>query len=311
MRCLIVDEMHANIVPGLEELGIQVDYQPNIQRKEILQCIGLYQGLILRSKTFIDSEILKEASQLKFVARAGAGKDNIDEQALEKMEITLINAPEGNRDTLAEHTIALILSLTNNIVKSDTEVRAKQWKRIENRGEELKGKTVSIYGYGNMGQAVAERLPAFGVKILAYDKYKSGFSNSNCTEADIDQIFGETDILTLHLPLTSETRNLVDGPFLNKFKKPIYLINTSRGEILSLKALTYHLEKNTVKGVGLDVLANEKLETLTPEEEKTFAYLAGSSKTIITPHIGGWSKESYQRINEVLIAKIKELFFQN
>ena len=309
MRCLIVDEMHAGIVPGLEKLGIQVDYQPNIQRKEIIQCIGLYQGLILRSKTNIDSEILSKTTQLKFVARAGAGTDNIDEQAMEKMGITLINAPEGNRDTLAEHTIALILSLTNNIVKSDTEVRKKQWKRSENMGDELKGKTVAIYGYGNMGQAVAKRLPAFEVNILAYDKYKSGFSNSTCKEADIDQIFSQADILTLHLPLTSETQNLVNRSFLNKFKKPIYLINTSRGEILSEKALMYHLEKNNIKGAGLVVLANEKLETLTPEEEKTFAYLSGSPKTIITPHIGGWSKESYKRISEVLIAKIKVLFF--
>jgi D-3-phosphoglycerate dehydrogenase len=297
--------MHPSIAPALEGLGLEVDYFPEINQSEILQIIGTYEGLIVRSKVSVDKTFLDQAPNLKFVARAGAGTDNLDTDELETRGIKIINAPEGNRDTLAEHTVGLFLSLLNKIHLASHEVKSLQWNREANRGEELMGKTVAIFGYGNMGQAVAHRLKSFGVEIIAYDKYKNEIAEDFVRLVPLKTIFNKTDVLSLHIPLTQETRHLVNETFIQKFKKPFYLINTARGEIVSLKALKYYLDQNAILGAALDVLENEKFDALNTIEMEILKEIINSRKIIITPHIAGWSHQSYVRINEVLINKIK------
>lgn len=305
MKCIIIDKMHPSIGPALEGLGLEVDYFPEINQSEILQIIGTYEGLIVRSKVSVDKTFLDQAPNLKFVARAGAGTDNLDTDELETRGIKIINAPEGNRDTLAEHTVGLLLSLLNKIHLASHEVKSLQWNREANRGEELMGKTVAIFGYGNMGQAVAHRLKSFGVEIIAYDKYKNKIAEDFVRLVPLETIFNKTDVLSLHIPLTQETRHLVNETFIQKFKKPFYLINTARGEIVSLKALKYYLDQNAILGAALDVLENEKFDALNAIEMEILKEIINSRKIIITPHIAGWSHQSYVRINEVLINKIK------
>lgn len=308
MKCLIVDYMYDNIEQLLTEAGMDADYQPEISRKGIMEIIGNYEGMIIRSKTRVDAELIAGAQKLKFVGRAGAGIDNLDEELLKSRNIKIINAPEGNRNALGEHCIALLLSLLNNIVKADREVRQGIWDREGNRGYELSGRTVALLGYGNMGMFFARKLKAFDCEVLAYDKYKTGFEDGFVRVASMEEIYERADIFSLHVPLTRETYGLVDYDYLNRFKKNIYLINTSRGEVVPLRGLCQALENGRVIGAGLDVLENEKLDKFNEEDQKLFHFLVNSNKTILTPHVAGWSYESYEKINRVLVDKIKAEF---
>lgn len=304
---LIVDEMHPSIVPMLEKAGFSVDYEPAIRAADVPGRMAEYAGLVVRSKLVIDADFLDRAGQLRFIARAGAGMDQIDTKAAEKRGVVLLNAPEGNQDALAEHAMGMILTLFNKLRLADAQVRQGVWNREANRGYELKGKTVAIIGYGFMGQAFAQRLASFDCKVIAYDKYKRGFSSSIVEEASMEEIFVEADVVSLHLPLTSETRSWVNDQFLQRFRKPFWLINTARGEIVSLQALVDAVNSGKVMGAALDVLENEKLETLTPEQKSAFDALIAMPNVLLSPHVAGWSFESYERINKVLVDKINRL----
>ncbi|CAN5243968.1 2-hydroxyacid dehydrogenase [soil metagenome] len=305
--CLIIDQMHHEIVPMLEKIGYVAHYKPEISREEIIKIIGKYTGLIVRSKIQVDSEILEAAKNLKFIARAGAGLDQIDLEEVHERNIFILNAPEGNRDAVAEHTLGLILSLTNKISLGNSQIKQGIWNRTSNRGIELMGKTVSLIGYGNMGQAVAKRVVLFGCKVLAFDRYKSGFTSEFVVESKMEQIFAETDILSLHIPLTPETREMVNDQYFRQFKKAIYIINTARGEILKLDALKRAIEEGKVLGAGLDVLENERISPELISQDSTLDFLIKSEKVIFTPHVAGWSVESYLKINHVLVSKIAVL----
>jgi D-3-phosphoglycerate dehydrogenase len=305
--CLIIDKTHESIVPLLEGIGYEADYRPDIQREELMQIIGKYVGLIVRSKTNIDKALIEKASRLKFVARAGAGVDQIDVEVLQSRHIHLLNAPEGNRDALAEHAMGMLLCLLNKIHWADQQVRKGIWDREGNRGVELMGKTVALIGYGFMGQAFARRLSGFGVQVLAYDKYRQNYGDAYAREASMEQIFEQTDILSFHIPLTTETQHMVDVSYLNSFKRNIYLINTARGEIIKLEVLVKMLESGKLKGAVLDVLENEKLNRLTPSQQAAFNKIIQSERVIFTPHVAGWTYESYEKINRVLASKIKLL----
>lgn len=304
---LIADEMHLSLMPMLEKLGYEPDYQPKITRVEIIEKLNNYVGLIIRSKTFVDAELLQNAKQLKFIGRAGAGLDLIDIDYVELKNIALFAANEGNRVAVAEHVLGMTLCLMNNILIADREVRNGIWQREKNRGYELMGKTVGIIGYGNNGSETAKRFKAFGCKILAFDKFKKEFSDGIVDESTMERIFEEADILSLHIPLTSESNKLVNAEFLTKFSKNIVLINAARGEIVSLSDLAESIESGKVRGVCLDVLENEKLQKLTDEQKVVFEKLTASERVIFTPHIAGWTFESYVKINEVLIEKISGL----
>lgn len=305
VKVLIADEMHLSLMPMLESIGLQPDYQPLIKRDAIIEILKNYEGLIIRSKTTVDKELLAHATNLKFIGRAGAGLDLIDTEETQRLGIEIFAANEGNRVAVAEHVIGMLLTLMNKIHLADRQVRQGVWLREENRGDELMGKTVGILGYGNNGKATAERLKAFGCRILAFDKFKSDFSDEFVEESTMQQIFEEADILSLHIPLTNETLKMVNTAFINQFHKKIYFINAARGEIVVLDDLVEALENGKVKGACLDVLENEKLSKLTPQQKTTFDKLASSNRVILTPHVAGWTHESYIRINEVLIEKIK------
>lgn len=291
----------------LKRIGYEADYRPDISRDEIKSVIRNYSGLIIRSKTTVDDDLVEEKGALQFIARAGAGIDQLDINALAKREITVLNAPEGNKDALGEHAVGLVLSLLNKINIADSEVRHWKWLREKNRGYELQGKTVGIVGYGNMGSSFARKLSGFDCKVIAFDKYRAYPLDEYALGVSEEVLFHETDILSLHVPLNQETHFLVDEDYLGSFRKPIFLINTSRGQVLSLPALEAFMKSGKVLGAGLDVLQNENLESMNAEEKEGFEYLIHSERTVLTPHVAGWSYESYQKINRVLCEKIAAL----
>ncbi len=304
MKVLIIDQMHPSIVPLLENEGFEVHYKPQISRKEILKCIQHYHGLVIRSKTPMDMALLENADKLKFIARAGAGLDNIDLDFLESKGVALHHAPEGNRDAVAEHVMGMLLAFFNQLSQADAQVRRGIWDREGNRGIELAGKTVGIIGYGNMGEALAKRLRGFGVKILAYDKYKKGFGNHWVEECSLETIQEEVDIVSLHIPLTMETKNMFTPTLIDGFHKPFYLINTARGELIKFDTLNEALQNKKIKGALLDVLENEKLQTLSASQKLSFQRLTQRDNVMFSPHVAGWTFESYEKINQVLVAKI-------
>lgn len=306
-KCLIIDQMHESFISMLKEIGWEASYQPDISRDEIKRIHHHYSGLIVRGKTRIDDDLLGDHPTITFVGRAGAGVDNLDLDYLSKKNIKVIHAAEGNRDAVGEHTVGILLSLLRNISRADQQVRSHIWKREENRGTEIMDKTVGIVGYGNMGRAFAKRMSGFGCKVLAYDKYISGFSDSCVEEVDMQRLFEEADMISLHIPLTSETKGMVNRDYLSRFKKDIVLINTSRGEIVVQRDLAEHLKTGKVKGAALDVLENERLAELTPSEREIFNILVQQTNVIFTPHIAGWTVESHRKINVALINKIKAL----
>lgn len=304
---LIVDEMHPSIIPLLEKEKFIVAYEPQISVDEVRERVHEYSGLVVRSKLVIDKEFLDRCVKLEFIARAGAGMDQIDVKAAEKKGIYLMNAPEGNQDALAEHTVGMILTLFNKLHTADSQVRNRVWDRERNRGTELGGKTVAIIGYGYMGEAFIRRLTSFGCKVIAYDKYKRGFSNHRVEEASMEEVFVEADVVSLHVPLTAETKFMVNAKYFERFQKPFWLINTSRGEVVSLTDLVTALKSGKIKGAALDVLENEKLHLLKPEQESAFNELSQMDNVLFTPHVAGWSYESYERINQVLVEKIRRI----
>ena len=307
-KTLIIDLMHESLVPMLEKSGFEADYQPKITRQEIIDSQEQYLGMIVRSKTPIDEGLLINQKEIQFIGRAGAGIDNLDVDYLESRHIEVINAPEGNRDALGEHVLGMLLSLSNNLRQADMQVRAGTWDREGNRGFEIKGKTVSLLGYGYMGSAFSEKLSGFGCEVIAYDKYKTGFSNAFVKEATMEQVFEQSDIFSLHVPLTEETRNLVNSDFLNRFKKDIFFLNSARGEVVVTEDLLTALKSDKVSHAALDVLENEKLQKLTEQQKSIYSELFEMSNVLLSPHVAGWTFESYENINKVLVEKIKGLF---
>jgi D-3-phosphoglycerate dehydrogenase / 2-oxoglutarate reductase len=303
-RILVINNMHRSIKPLMKEIGWNVDYKPTIRREEILNIIGNYEGLITRSKTMVDKELLDRAPRLRFVGRAGAGLDQIDQGELARRDIILLNAPEGNRDALGEHTVGMLLTLLHKINQAHMQVKAGRWEREVNRGMELRGKTVGIYGFGNMGSAFAEKLAGFGCKVLAYDRSKKEISLPYVKQVSLEEFESEVEILSLHVPLTNLTKGLFNAENLGRYDNLKIILNTARGEILDLKVVLDLLEKGLLKGAGLDVLENEKLGTLTTEQKERFDALVTRPDVVVTPHVAGWSHESYERINRVLADKM-------
>jgi D-3-phosphoglycerate dehydrogenase len=304
-KILIVDDLHPVFKNRAEEQGYQVDDLPEITRAETLAVIAGYDGVAVRTKFRIDKALMDAAPDLKFVARAGAGLDNIDEQYALERGIQLINAPEGNRDAVGEHAMGMLLSLMNNHRKADIEIRNGIWDREGNRGWELKGKTVGIIGYGFMGSSFAQKLSGFGVKVIAYDKYKTGFSDAYVQECSMEEIVRYSDVLSLHIPLTAETRQMVDQEYLYHFRKNIFFINTARGEVVNTKAVLAAIGSGKILGAGLDVLEAEKFPNLA--EQEWYTELKESPKVILTPHVAGWTFDSYRKISEVLADKLMHL----
>jgi len=306
-KVLLIDTVHRIIPDKLIANGYEVVQGFELSKNEILDCISDFSGIVIRSRINIDKELIDKAENLRFVARVGAGMESIDLEYCKAKGIECLNSPEGNRDAVGEHAIGMLLNLLNKLNKADKEVKQGIWKREENRGTELNVKTVGIIGYGNMGSSFAKKLSGFGCKILSYDKYKTEYSDGFTIEKDLNSIFLEADVLSLHVPLTEETKYLFNEQFLNNFKKPIILINTSRGPVVDTKSLVNGLKSGKVLGAALDVIEYEETSfetTATMTDKPDFKYLASCDNVILSPHIAGWTVESKIKLAEILADKI-------
>ena len=269
-------------------------------------------GLVVRSRFRLDELFLSRFPALRFIARSGSGLDNIDQLYCKKNNIALFNSPEGNRNAVAEHVLALLLGLMNNIVQANDEINKGFWNRESNRGEELKGKTIGIIGYGHNGKATAEKLVSFGLTILYYDKYSQVPDNKHIKSASLATIFNEADVVSLHLPLTEETHYFADLDFFTAFRKPIYFLNIARGKIVDTSALVTALKSGIVKAAGLDVLEYEETNferLLNDQHSEHLAFLKQAPNVILTPHIAGWTTESNFLLSDVLADKILSFSF--
>lgn len=308
MKVLAIDENHPLLIQGLRDEGFEVTEDYNVSKSKILEKISAYDGIIIRSRIPVDRVFLEAAVNLKFIGRVGAGLENIDEEFAHEKGIILFNAPEGNRDSVGEHTIGMLLMLMNRLCIADQEVRNGIWKRDENRGDELGGKTIGIFGYGNMGRAFARRLKGFDVRVFCYD-IQSGVGDENAKQVSLDQFYKEVDIVSLHTPLTDLTNGMIDAEFIQRFKKPIYIINTARGKCLITKDLVTEIKSGKVKGACLDVLEYEKnsFENLSTDQlPDAFQFLIHSDQVVLTPHIAGWTVQSKEKLAKVILEKIVE-----
>lgn len=305
-RILIIDKMHDSLPDLMRARNLSFAYHPEITPEQVYAELQKpYEGLVVRSKIRVTEELLdKSAGTLRFVGRAGAGVDNIDLPALQQRGIHLIHTPEGNRDAVAEHALGMLLNLLNHMRRADAEVRAGIWRREANRGLEIKGKTVGIIGLGNTGQAFARRLQGFDCELIAFDRSLAASPLPFVRLSSRAELLERADIISLHIPLDTENYHWVNASFFEQCRKPVFLINAARGAVLDLHALCQALESGKVRGACLDVLENEKLHTLNQDEKRWFTYLRNSDRVLLTPHVAGWTQESYRRINEVMVDKI-------
>lgn len=304
---IFLDTVHAILEERLTSNGYNCIDATQLPIEKIQPLLKNAFGIVIRSRFSMNEEFLSQCPQLQFIARSGAGMENIDETYCETRNIQLFNAPEGNRNAVGEHALGMLLALFNQLVKSDTEVRKGIWDREGNRGIELDGKTVGIIGFGNNGSAFAKKLRGFDVKVLAYDKYKSGFGNNFIHETSLEDIFKNADVVSFHIPQNEETLFMANNEFFSNFNKNIYLINLSRGKIVQTSALVNALKSGKILGACLDVLEYEKssFESFFEQEiPEDFKYILESDKTILSPHVGGWTHESYYKLSDVLADKI-------
>ncbi|AYA36619.1 phosphoglycerate dehydrogenase [Hymenobacter oligotrophus] len=307
IRCLVIDEMHASLKSLLREVGVQIDYEPDLLPAEVPAALAEkpYEGLIVRSKVRVTADLLRHGPRLRFVARAGAGVDNVDVAALEAAGLTLLNAPEGNAQAVGEFTVGLLLSLLRKVASADVEVRRSEWHREANRGYELQARTVGIVGCGHMGRSFARCLRGFGCEVLGYDHDPAVQPTDYLPLVSLAELQQRCDVLSVHIPYSASNHNFINEQLLRGFQKPVWLLNTARGEVLDHAALVQLLREGKLRGAALDVLENERLGVLKPEQQARFDYLRKASNVLLTPHVGGWTHESYHRINEVLARKIE------
>ncbi|WP_341216725.1 2-hydroxyacid dehydrogenase [uncultured Wocania sp.] len=310
MKILHLDTNHELLINQLNDLGFTNDEDYTASKEGIKARIHEYDGFIIRSRFSIDKTFLDAATNLKFIGRVGAGLENIDCDYAKSKGIHLISAPEGNRNAVGEHSLAMILSLFNKLNKADNEVRAGKWLREENRGLELDGKTVGLIGYGNMGKAFAKKLRGFDVTVLCYD-IKDHIGDENAKQVSLTELQQYADVLSLHTPETPLTTNMIDDVFINQFTKPFWLINTARGKSVVTKDLVSALQSGKILGAGLDVLEYEKtsFENLfSSTMPEAFQYLIQAKNVLLTPHVAGWTLESKEKLAQTIVDKIKAKF---
>lgn len=310
MKILHLDKNHESLINQLNGLGFENEEDYTSSKGDIMEKIHSYDGLIVRSRIVIDNFFLDKAKRLKFIGRVGAGLENIDCEYAKNKKIELFAAPEGNRNAVGEHSLAMLLSLFNKLNKANREVKAGSWVREENRGIELDGKTIGILGYGNMGKSFSKKLKGFDVDVLCYD-LKENVADENCQQVSLAELQERSDVISIHTPQTKLTTNMVNTVFINQFKKSFWLINTARGSAVVTKDLVNGIEKGKILGAGLDVLEYEKssFENLfLSETPKALRYLIDSDSVILSPHIAGWTQESEKKLADTIVKKIKKTF---
>ena len=310
MRILVTDSTHPILHDLLRQAGHEVVEDTTLNYDTLLSVIPQYDALVVRSKIIIDRPFLDRARHLRCIGRVGAGMETIDVDYAESLGIHCLNSPEGNRDAVGEHALGLLLALFNNIARADAEVRQGLWQREANRGLELKGRTVGIIGFGNMGSAFAQRLQGFECNIIAYDKYKpAGYAPAYVQEVSLHELQQRAQVLSLHVPLTPETRHMVDYPFIQRFRHPFHLINTSRGAVVDTPSLVRALDEGLILGTALDVIEYEDMTRDGLDLDHlpdAFHYLLHSPRAVLTPHVAGWTVESKEKLSSVLAQKIIE-----
>lgn len=315
MKILLLDSNHPLITEQLLAKGFILEEDFTSSYDEVLQKINQYDGIIIRSRIPLDKNFLENAQNLKFIARVGAGMENIDLETAKNLGISLINSPEGNRDAVAEHVLAMLLILMNRLFIASEEVKNGIWKREENRGDELLGKTFGIIGYGNVGKATAKRLSGFGVEVIFYDILPN-LEDEFAKQVSLQELQERADILSLHIPLDASTKYLVDENFISKMKKNFYLVNTARGKNVKTSALVDALKSGKVKAAALDVLEYEKSSfenldistSLSTRNKEDLQFLLESNQVIVTPHIAGWTHQSKEKLAQFIVDKIVQQF---
>ena len=310
MKILHLDTNHELLINQLNSLGFTNHEDYSSSKQEIESKIQDYDGVILRSRFSIDKQFLDAATNLKFIGRVGAGLENIDCDYAEKKGITLIAAPEGNRNAVGEHALGMLLSLFNKLNMADQEVRAGKWQREANRGIELDGRTVGLIGYGNMGKAFAKKLRGFDVEVLCYD-IKENVGDANAKQVSLKEFQEKVEVVSLHTPQTPLTLNMINSEFINQFKNSFWFINTARGKSVVTKDLVSALKSGKILGAGLDVLEYEKSsfeDMFTSTMPEPFQYLIKAQNVLLTPHIAGWTVESKEKLAQTIVDKIKAKF---
>lgn len=311
MKVLHLDTNHPLLLEKLAELGFENHEDYTSSKKEIEEKIQEYDGIIIRSRFPIDQRFLDKAENLKFVGRVGAGLENIDVRYAREKGVFLANAPEGNRNAVGEHTLGMLLSLMNKMIKAHREVRKGSWDREGNRGTELNGKTVGIIGYGNMGKAFAKKLQGFDVEVICYDII-GGVGDENARQVGILELQQKSDVISLHVPLTESSNGMINRGFINAFHNPFWFLNTARGKCVVTKDLVEALKSGKVLGAGLDVLEYEKksfdFEDWFMNKPKPFKYLRKAPNVLLTPHVAGWTMESKEKLAQTIVDKIKAEF---
>ena len=311
MKVLHLDTNHPLLLEQLRAIGFKNDEDYSSSKQDIERIIHKYDGIVIRSRFSIDKQLLNKATNLKFIARVGAGLENINCDFAKSKGIELIAAPEGNRNAVGEHALGMLLSLFNKLNKADKEIRKGMWLREANRGLEIDGKTVGIIGYGNMGKAFAKKLIGFDVEVLCYD-IKANVGDKNCSQVSLIELQEKTDILSLHTPENPKSINMINQEFISGFKKNFWLINTARGSAVNTSDLVASLKSGKILGAGLDVLEYEKasFENFFQNNNlpKDFQYLINAENVLLTPHVGGWTQESKVKLAQTIVDKIKTKF---
>ncbi len=304
-KLIIASPVVLMLIEKLQQHGYEVIYAPGISYMELFQVIEGVEGLVVTTRIKIDRPLIDAATSLKWIGRLGSGMELIDSEYAISKGIQCISTPEGNRDAVGEHTLALVLNLLKHVSRSAAEVKDGKWLRKENTGFQLQGKTVGIIGYGNTGSAFAKLLSPFNVTILAYDKYKDGFGGDLIREAQLEHICRYADIVSFHVPLTAETRHMANEAFFNALEQKPVFISTCRGPVTDTSALIKALEGGQIRGAGLDVLENENLSSYNREEQEQLDILLAHPDVIITPHIAGYSKEAFEKMAVILLEKLR------